>query len=75
MSNIAIAYKAKKPAFGFIVAILGEDMYQKDSWTDAVNAANKVNDKCKGLSDAEIRELYKLGEPTNVSQERVKKEH
>lgn len=53
--------RAKNPAFGWIVSILGEDYLQKGTKAEAEDAAEKINERCAGMAPGEVRGYYKLG--------------
>lgn len=53
--------RGKNPAFGWIVAILGEDYLQAGTKAEADDAAEKINKRCSGMTPGEVREHYKLG--------------
>lgn len=59
--NYARVRKAKNGAFGWIVSILGEDYAQGGTKDEAHEKADKINERCAGMTAGEVREYYKLG--------------
>lgn len=53
--------RAKNCTFGWIVSILGTDYLQKGTKVEAYEAADKINERCAGMTIGEVREYYKLG--------------
>ena len=53
--------QAKNGAFGWIVSILGEDYIQKGTKAESYESADKINERCAGMTIGEVREYYKLG--------------
>lgn len=53
--------QAKNGAFGWIVSVLGEDYLQMGTKAEAYESADKINERCAGMTIGEVREYYKLG--------------
>lgn len=59
---IAAAFrKSPKPAFGYIITVLGQDYRQEGTRAEAQQSVDTINERCKGLNEQQVRELYKLG--------------
>ena len=53
--------QAKNGAFGWIVSILGEDYLQTAAKAEACESADKINERCAGMTIGDVRDYYKLG--------------
>jgi len=61
MGNYATYRKAKNPAFGYIIMILGVDYGQKGTAAEAASYCEQINAECDGMTPAEVYARYKLG--------------
>ena len=54
--------KSPKPAFGYIIQVLGHDYRQEGTKPEAQQSVDNINARCAGLTEHEVRELYKIGD-------------
>jgi hypothetical protein len=61
MKTYAAIRKAKDPAYGWVVTLLGQDLAQRETKHEARVRADEINTECADLTTAQVREKYKLG--------------